>query len=75
MIPTESKPLTKKVKRVRFHVGVQVGQAVVTSLDCIKNSVTMEMTPVGVLIVSAGKEPLKEIVPFGNIHSITLDAQ
>jgi len=63
------------VSHMRFHVGVQVGGNVMTSMDREKHKAEMELMPMGVhvLIEAQGTKQVKElIVPYSNIHYLEM---
>lgn len=59
----------RKVQQIRCHIGVQIHHEVKTCVDADKNDCEMQLTPVG---VSFSKLGVEKIVPFSNIHEITM---
>lgn len=69
-VPTDApKSVARKVKQMRFHIGVQIPGTVKNSIDAEKDNADMELQSMGVLAKIKGSEI---IVPYANIHYIEL---
>lgn len=59
----------RKVKSIRTHAGVQVGNQVLSGVNAAKHNVEMELHPAGVYIKAGHVET---IVTYANIYEIVL---
>lgn len=65
--------IDRKITDARFHVGIQVGPQVLTSLNAERDDAVMAVSLIGVYVKSTRKMVNRElIIPWGHVSSVEL---